>query len=128
MTGAYDREWTDAVEAGKTRMRYGLTTERGTPVLFLVQLEYRPQGERNGEVRSSAEWRVVARFDHDGSGPEYRDVDLVGLHMDVYGPDGAQRRKKDDFPPVELEQAMKRAEQYLMREHDRLVERFERWT
>jgi hypothetical protein len=47
--------------------------------------------------------------------------------MDVYDPDGRQRAKKTDFPPVGIEQAMKRAEQYLKREHERLIRRYERW-
>lgn len=118
----YDRTWVDSVVPGRTRIRYGLTTRRGVPIRFLVQLEYLVSGEQNG-----ADWRPVARFDHDATGPPYRNVDLVGLHMDIYGPDRTQRRKKTDFPPVELTQAMKRAEQFLKQDHDRLIRRYERW-
>lgn len=123
----YGREWTASIEPGRTRIRYGLTAEDGVPVRFLVQLEYRVPGRWDGVAWRSGEWRVVARFDHETSGPSYRNVEDVGLHMDVYDPAGRQRAKKADFPSVEIEQAMKRAEQYLKREHERLVRRYERW-
>ena len=35
----------------------------------------------------------VARFDHDEAGPAYRNVELVGLHLDLYGPNGTQIEK-----------------------------------
>ncbi len=123
----YDREWVSDVDVGRTRIRYGLTTKSRVPVKFLVQLEYLIPGRWDGDTWIPGDWRIVARFDHDVDGPEYRNVDRVGLHLDIYDPNGIQRRKKTDFPPVELRQAMKRAEQYLTREHDSLVRRYERW-
>lgn len=122
MTPIYDREWTDDVEVGKTRIRYGLTTECGVPVKFHVQLEYRIAEDWNSD-----EWRTVARFDHDAMGPPYRNVELVGLHMDVYDPDGIQRLKKTDFPPPPANEALPAAERYLREDHEQLVRRFERW-
>lgn len=125
----YEREWTDPVEPGNTRIRYGLTTEGGVPVRFLVQLEYfvRGEGERGEDGWQSGEWRSVARFDHDASGPPYRNVELVGLHLDVLMPDGMQLAKRRDFPHVPLGQAMRYADDYLRRHHDFLVRRFEGW-
>lgn len=128
MTGDYHREWTDDIELGKTRMRFGLTVDRGTPTRFLVQLEYLVPGEWIREEWQSGDWRTVARFDHEAMGPAYRNVELVGLHMDVYDPDGRQRLKKTDFPPRPANEALPAAERYLREEHDRLVRRFERWV
>ena len=117
MTPTYDREWTDDVEVGKTQIRYGLTTEGGVPVRFLVQLEYLVAND----------WRPVARFDHDATGPTYRNVDRVGLHMDVLRPDGTQLPKRRDFPPVPITQAMRYADDYLRHHHDFLIGRFIQW-
>lgn len=120
----YDREWTDDIEVGRTRIRYGLTVERGVPIEFLVQLEYLVPG---GDEWNPGDWRPVARFDHDASGPEYRNVEQVGLHLDVYDPTGRQRFKKTDFPPQPANEALPAAERYLKEEHERLVRRFEGW-
>lgn len=108
--GGYEREWTVNVEPGVTRIRFGLTTQRGVPTRFLVQLGYHVPGKRTGRGLQSGDWRPVARFDHDVSGPGYRNLDLVGLHMDLYDPDGRQRAKKTDFPPRPAKEALPAAE------------------
>lgn len=122
----YDREWTDDVEVGTTQIRYGLTTEDGVPVKFLVQLEYRIPDDSTDEW-NPGDWHAVARFDHDVTGPTYRNVDRVGLHMDVLKPDGTQLPKRRDFPPVPISQAMRYADDYLRHHHDFLIGRFIQW-
>ena len=114
----YEREWTS--QRGlppRTRLRFGLTKRGGVPVRFLVQLEYVHDGR----------WRPVARFDHDASGPTYRNVELVGLHLDVYGPEGEQVKKVTQFPPLPASEAMGRAEEYLLERVEPMVRRFEAW-
>lgn len=98
------------------RLRFGLSTTAGFPESLLCQLEY-----WHGGV-----WLMVARFDHDTSGPRYRNVSKAGLHMDVYDAEGAQIYKKTDFPPVDLRDALHYAEGYLREHRQRLVTRFER--
>jgi len=68
MDGEYERTWRSRIddEAREVQLRFGLTTEGGAPVRFLVQLEYRRDGE----------WLPVARFDHDRDGPIYRDATI----------------------------------------------------
>jgi hypothetical protein len=117
MRDEYDRMWTADGISGKTRFRFGLTKEDGVPIRFVVQLEY----------CSGDEWLVVARFDHASDGPAYRRVNRVGLHLDVYHPDGTQMFKRTDFEPQLANKAMGTAEQYLRQHHERLVRRFELW-
>ena len=123
----YQREWTVPIEPGRTKIRFGLSTDRGVPVKFLVQLEYLVPGTRTGTDTLAENWRPIARFDHDAFGPAYRNVERVGLHMDVFDPDGNQRAKKTDFPPRPANEALPAAERYLKSEYERLVRRFERW-
>lgn len=114
----YDREWTSRRGLPpNSRLRFGLTTQAGSPVQFLVQLEYDHGGD----------WLQVARFDHDASGPTYRNVELVGLHLDVYDPDGVQIEKLACWPPQPPAAAMGAAEEYLRRGAERHVRRFEAW-
>lgn len=127
MTRDYDREWTDDVVFGETRIRYGLTTEDGVPVEFLVQLEYRVSTDCDGREWPADSWLAVARFDHARDGPPYRDVEAVGLHLDVLTPDGEQVAKRRGFPRVAVTQAIRYADGYLRDNHDLLIRRFERW-
>lgn len=114
----YDREWTTRRRLpANTRLRFGLTKRSGLPVQFLVQLEY-----RHGDA-----WRPVARFDHDAFGPTYRDVELVGLHLDIHTPDSEQIEKVTRFPPLPADESMGRAEEYLRERAERLARRFEGW-
>lgn len=123
----YDREWAADVDLGRTQIRYGLTKERGIPVRFLVQLEYREPGTNLGERWNPDAWYAVARFDHDREGPAYRNVEEVGLHLDVMKPDGTQLPKRREFPPVPIERAMRYADDYLRYHHDFLIARFAQW-
>jgi len=93
MDGEYERTWRSRIddESREVQLRFGLTTERGVPVRFLVQLEYRHDGE----------WLPVARFDHDRDGPTHRNATICGLHLDIHAPDGSQKRKITDFPPID---------------------------
>jgi len=113
----YEREWTTARDFPPgQRLHFGLTTERGAPVRLLCQLEYWHGGM----------WLPVARFDHDATGPAYRDIERAGLHMDIYAPDGTQTQKKTDFQPVSVNQALDYAERYLRTHRERLTRRFKR--
>lgn len=117
MTG-YEREWVASRGLpDRTRLRTGLTTRGGTPVLFLLQLEY----------RTSDEWSMVARFEHDAAGPPYRDVETVGLHLDMHHPNGRQWAKRQDWEPMPAAEAMGDAEDYLRANAQRLIRRFEAW-
>lgn len=114
----YDREWTTRRGLpDRSRLRLGLTKRSGVPVRFLVQLEH----DRDGA------WLPVARFDHDASGPAYRNVELVGLHLDVYDPDGVQVVKERRWPPQSADEAVGDAETYLRANAERFVRRFESW-
>lgn len=52
----------------------------------------------------------AARFDHDEAGPAYRNVELVGLHLDLYGPNGTQIEKVNRWTPQSADEAMGDAE------------------
>lgn len=117
MAGEYDQEWTvGLVDRDRvTRLRFGLTKEKGHPAQFLVQLEYKHSGT----------WHPVARFDHERRGPAYRDVVISGLHLDVYTPADEQKRKVTTFQPIDEKQAVPAAERYLKHHYNRLVEEYE---
>lgn len=111
----YEREWmTRQGLPRQSHQRIGLTKRAGVPVRFLVQLEYRLGGT----------WRPVARFDHDVFGPAYRNVEHVGLHLDIYDPDGRQIEKRTTWKPQPATDAMGAAEEYLRTNAERLVRRF----
>jgi hypothetical protein len=107
----YDHEHTTRLD-WRVRRRVGLSTYRGDVVRFVVQLEYRLDGE----------WRAVARFDHDSNSEMGHDVTEEGLHLDVYR-DGEKYRVERDFPAVDLNDAVEYCETYA----DRYVIQFERW-
>lgn len=114
----YEREWTSRrrVPPG-SRVRTALTKYRGHPTRFHVQLEYSHEGK----------WLQVARFDHDASGPVYRDVERSGLHLDVYHPDGSQLAKLTRWPPLPANEAMGVADDYLRERANELIRRFQSW-
>lgn len=114
----YEREWTSTRSLPEgTQVRYGLTKRSGRPIAFLIQLEY----------WHSAEWLPIARFEHDASGPAYRDVERAGLHLDIHHPDGRQVAKITDWPPQPANEAMGVADGYLHEQAEKLVRRFETW-
>lgn len=114
----YDREWT--TERGMptdSRLRVGLTTERGTPIRYVIQVEYRRRGQ----------WFAIVRCDHERDGPAYRNVELAGLHIDIYHPDEGQLAKRRLSAPLPAQEAMGRAAGYLRANAERYVRRFEGW-
>lgn len=117
MADQYDRVWTAPIDDPnrRTRFRFGLTKHRGTPIRFVVQLEYYHEGS----------WLEVARFDHDRHGRAYADVRTEGLHLDVYFPDGTQKRKDRRFEPMSEKAAVAYAEWFLKRHYERLLREFE---
>lgn len=100
-----------------SRFRVGLTTGRGTPLRFLVQVEFAHKGR----------WFEVARSDHDRQGPPYRDVELSGLHIDLYHPERGQFTKRRLTGPLPADIAMGRAARYLLANAEEYVRRFEGW-
>lgn len=114
----YDREWTTRRRLlPETQLRAGLSKRQGYPVAFLVQLEYWHAGE----------WLQVARFEHDARGPDYRNVERAGLHLDIHHPDGRQVAKITDWPPLPANEAMGVADDYLHEQAEPFVRRFETW-
>lgn len=111
-----DREYTVALKYD-TRLRVGHTIVRGTPVEFVVQLEYHLDGE----------WRIVARFDHNPDLRMGHDVTDEGLHLDIYR-NGAKHYVERDFPAVNIYDAIAYCETYLERNAVELIGRFERWN
>ena len=100
-----------------SRLRVGLTKRSGVSIRFLVQIEY----------NDADTLLPVARFDHDSLGPPYRNVELVGLGLDLYAPDGEQVEKVDRWAPQASNAAMGDAETYLRGNVERLIRRFEAW-
>lgn len=114
----YDREWqTERGMPPRSRLRIGLTKEGGEPIRFVVQLEYRHSGT----------WLAVARSDHDRDGSTYRNVELAGLHVDLYHPVLGQFAKYTISEPLPQKEAMGDAEDYIRKRSQDLVRRFEAW-
>ena len=112
MTGLneYDRVWT--AQVGTTvRRRTGLSTDRGSVTQFVVQLEYRHDGE----------WRPVVRYDHDG-----HDVNEEGLHIDIYR-HGEKHATEYITAPLPAGVALDAAEDHLAENLERFLKRYERW-
>lgn len=108
----------------RARIRRHIVTESGSVRRFVVQLEY--DIEYGNDVRRDPSWAVVARFDHDATSTGGHDVGREGLHMDVYR-DGERALRGRGFPRLRPGTAMRYAEEYLYRNADRLITRFERW-
>ncbi|TQQ82338.1 DUF7718 family protein [Halonotius roseus] len=111
----YDREYTTPLKH-RTRRRIGYTQHRGTVTRFVVQLEYRVDGE----------WMEVVRFDHDPKSDHAHDVTEEGVHMDVYR-DGDKLRSEEVFPPMRAGEALTFAEEHLNQHAERYINRFETW-
>ena len=104
------------------RIRRELDTEDGRPVRFIFQLEYDMDDSNDG--LPPHDWRQVARFDHDLDGPH--NVAVEGLHLDVYR-EGEKYMRTWSFPEVPLREAPDFCQQYLLRNADFLINRFEKW-
>lgn len=114
----YEKEWTTERRLPAcSRLRVGHTNARGTPILFVVQLEYRHAGA----------WLQVARFDHDADGDVDHDVERTGLHLDVYHPEAGKITTLQRWPPRPADEAMGIAADYLKNNAEQYVRRFERW-
>ena len=111
----YDREYTDPL-SDVTRVRLGYSHDRGEVTRFVVQLEYRVEGE----------WREVVRYDHDPVSEFGHDVTEDGLHIDVYR-DGEQYRTEYVAPPMPAGLALDRAEDHLSNNLEGFTTRFEQW-
>ena len=96
MTGN-EREWvTTRGLPSRTQPQTGLTTRGWTPVRFLLQLEYRVEED----------WLMVARFEHDAERPRDRNIEMVGLQLDMHHPNGQQLAKRQDWAPMPAVEAM----------------------
>lgn len=113
----YDREYLKPLP-GPIRERVGRDTEHGEVSRFLVQLEYYHDGG----------WQIVIRYDHDPEGPDEmgHDVTEEGLHMDVYR-DGEKIDSPFVAPPMSAGIALDFAEDHMMENLERRVERYEEW-
>lgn len=111
----YDREYTTPLEY-RVRRRIGYSHEHGEVTRFVVQLEYRSNGD----------WREIVRFDHDPESDHAHDVTREGVHMDVYR-DGEKLRSEEVFPSMPANDALTFAEAHLNQHAERYVKRFEEW-
>jgi hypothetical protein len=111
----YDREFTTPLEY-RVRRRIGYSHDRGDITRFVVQLEYRLDGN----------WVEIVRFDHDPEGTHGHDVTEEGIHMDVYR-DGEKLRSEEIFPLMTANEALTFAEEHLNQHAERYIRRFEQW-
>jgi len=114
----YDRSYVRPLP-GRARTRVGLDREKDDVIRFVVQLEYRRDGE----------WHPVVRYDHDGAGESEHAHDATeeGLHIDIYRPER-------DAPETEFITQVRSgagglnlAEEHLARNLQRFIERYEEW-
>lgn len=112
-----DREFTVTVN-DRGRRRLGFDTHRGEVHRFVVQLEYKHDGE----------WHTVVRYDHDGTGKSEfsHDVTAEGLHIDIYR-DDEKAATEYIAPPQPAALALDRAEDHLSKNLERYIERYEEW-
>lgn len=111
----YDREFT--AKTGTTvRRRLGYSRDNGDITRFVVQLEYRYEGE----------WVSIVRYDHDPASVHGHDVTEEGLHIDVFR-EGEKFRTEYVAPPLPAGVALDFAEDHLAENTQRFVRRFEEW-
>lgn len=111
----YDREFTTPLEY-RVRRRIGYSHDHGEVTRFVVQLEYRLEGD----------WREIVRFDHDPESDHGHDVAVEGVHIDVYR-DRKKLRSEEVFPPMPASDALTFAEEHLTQHAERYIKRFEVW-
>lgn len=111
----YGREFTATLE-DRVRRRIGYSHTNGEVTRFVVQLEYKLDGD----------WREIVRFDHDPASEVAHDVTTEGVHMDVYR-DGEKERSEEVFPPMPADEALTFAEEHLAKHAERYIKRFEQW-
>ena len=111
----YDQGYT-VRRSAVVRQRLGYSHDRGEVMRFVVQLEYRHEGE----------WWPVVRYDHDPASTHGHDVTTEGLHIDVYR-DGEKYRQEYVAPPIPAGVALDFAEDHLAENAQRFTRRFEAW-
>lgn len=111
----YDREFT-TTRSVRVRRRLGYSHVRGEVTRFVVQLEYRLNGE----------WVEVVRSDHDPESNHGHDVTAEGVHVDVYR-NGEKIRVENLAPPMPAAEALTLAETHFREHAERYVERFKSW-
>jgi hypothetical protein len=112
----YDHEITTTVRPD-IRRRFGYSHDRGEVTRFVMQLEYRLEGE----------WTAIVRYDHDAvTDHGGHDVTEEGLHIDIYR-DGEKGEQEYLAPPMPAGVALDFAEGHLEENLERFIERFEQW-
>lgn len=101
----------------ETRIAVTINTDQGSVESFFVAYEYRLAGS----------WETVARFDHDPNALYGHDIEAEGLHMDLYKQGQKYRVVRSKFPHVPVNDAPRYCIEYIKRNHEALIERFERW-
>lgn len=102
--------------ADRVQLRTAFSTERGTVVRFVVQLEYWLDGE----------WCEVVRYDHNGDAPSGHDITQTGLHRDCYR-DGEKYRVEQVTGPIPANEGFNAAEEDLHENAERYIRRYELW-
>lgn len=115
-----DIEYTTPI-TGRAHIRVEIGTTGGDVDWFLVQLEYnvRPHGGKEDD------WQEVARFDHHPHEPHGHDIRIERLHLDIYKED--KKITKRGFPPVSVNDAPGRCEEYLKEHAEHYLSQFECW-
>lgn len=101
----------------KTRVCININTRQGDVSDFLVAYEYKLRGS----------WETVAQFDHDPASPYGHDIEREGLHMDLYKQGQKYRVVRSKFPYVPVDHAPRYCNEYVNRNHEALIQRFEQW-
>jgi len=104
------------------RLRFVLETSGGSPVKFLIQLEYNLQMVS----KYPDTWQAFARFDHNPQSKKGHDIEQEGLHMDLIDADGTRCDVKRGFDSIPLDRAPEYCEGFLLERAEELAEDFER--
>ncbi|WP_425433055.1 DUF7718 family protein [Haloquadratum walsbyi] len=111
----YDREYESPIShCARKRLGYNRTQTEITR--FVVQLEYKYEGE----------WHPVVRYDHDIESEFGHDVSEEGVHIDIYR-DDEKYRTEYVAPPMPAKRALDRAEDHLSNNLVVFIRRFEEW-
>ena len=100
----------------RVQIRTAFTTERGSVLRFVVQLEYWLGGE----------WKPVVRYDHDSEADRGHDITDEGIHVDIYR-DGEKVDVKEVSGPIPATEGFDYAEEDLRENVQQYIKRFERW-
>ncbi len=117
-----ETRYSKPVDLPYLRLRFVLETSAGSPVKFLIQLEYNLQ--MMSEFPDT--WQAFARFDHNPESKKGHDIEQEGLHMDRIDADGTRYDVKRGFDSIQLDNAPEYCEEYLLEKAEILAEQFER--